>query len=173
MDTLRAYASCNGFVITKEHVRAFCQSVGNRSRLFTHDSDYEPYAPMDFLGVLVMPNFMWALSSMAVSNAMFKILHLHNKYLFVDGETMLKVGDRVSSDMIIADLVNTPAGRRVRLLASLYRCGQKIATLESTFLYRGDFIDIAKTFEHALDQRFTIRLSTANDVAVLMAKDTA
>ncbi|KAJ2026480.1 fatty acid synthase alpha subunit Lsd1 [Coemansia sp. S85] len=161
----------SGFVITKEHVRAFCQSVGNRSRLFTHDSDYEPYAPMDFLGVLVMPNFMWALSSMAVSNAMFKILHLHNKYLFVDGETMLKVGDRVSSDMIIADLVNTPAGRRVRLLASLYRCGQKIATLESTFLYRGDFIDIAKTFEHALDQRFTIRLSTANDVAVLMAKE--
>ncbi|KAJ2489200.1 fatty acid synthase alpha subunit Lsd1 [Coemansia sp. RSA 2050] len=161
----------SGFVITKEHVRAFCESVGNRSRLFTQDFDYEPYAPMDFLNVLVMPNFMWALSSMVVSNAMFKILHLHNRYQFVDGETMLKVGDRVSSDMIIADLVNTPTGRRVRLLANLYRCGQKIATLESAFLYRGDFTDIDKTFEHVLDQRFTIQLSTAHDIAVLMAKE--
>ncbi|KAJ2840336.1 fatty acid synthase alpha subunit Lsd1 [Coemansia sp. 'formosensis'] len=161
----------NGFVITKEHVRAFCQSVGNRSRFFTHNSDFELSAPMDFFCVQAMPNFMWVLFSKVVTNDMSKILHLHNRYQMEDGATMLKVGDRVRSDLVIADLVSTPIGRRVRLVANLYRRDQKIATLESAFLYRGDFIDIDKTFERALDQRLTIRLATANDIAVLMAKE--
>ncbi|KAJ2831723.1 fatty acid synthase alpha subunit Lsd1, partial [Coemansia furcata] len=43
--------------------------------------------------------------------------------------------------------------------------------MESVFMFRDDFIDIDKTFDHVLDRRFTIQLATAEDVAVLKAKE--
>ncbi|KAJ2864638.1 fatty acid synthase alpha subunit Lsd1 [Coemansia aciculifera] len=161
----------DGFVITKEHVRAFCQNVGNRSKHYSQGIGGDIFAPMDFLVVSTLPNFMRALSSTAVTKDILKILHLYNKYQIVDGATMLKVGESVSSDLTITDLVNTPIGRRAKLLINLYRYSQKVATIESAFLYRDEFIDIDKTFEHALDQRFTIQLLTANDITVLLAKE--
>ncbi|KAJ2332717.1 fatty acid synthase alpha subunit Lsd1, partial [Coemansia sp. RSA 2681] len=161
----------NGFIITKEHVRAFCQNVGNRSMCYAHEEPCGMFAPMDFLVVSTLPNFSLALSSTAVTNDLFKILHMYNRYEIVDGATTLRVGDRVSSDLVIAELLDTPAGRRVKLLINLYRRSQKIATIESAFLYRGDFVDISKSFKHKLDQRFAIQLATADDVAVLKAKE--
>ncbi|KAJ2465117.1 fatty acid synthase alpha subunit Lsd1, partial [Coemansia sp. RSA 2337] len=161
----------NGFVITKEHVRAFCQNVGNRSKHYSQEVDGKLFAPMDFLVVSTLPNFMRVLSSTAVTNDILKILHQYNKYTIVDGAEMLKVGESVSSELAIAGLVNTPLGRRVKLFIKLYRCGQKVATIESVFLYRNDFIDIAKAFDNVSDQRFIIQLDTAEDVAALEAKE--
>ncbi|KAJ2101023.1 fatty acid synthase alpha subunit Lsd1, partial [Coemansia sp. S142-1] len=162
----------DGFVITKEHVRAFCQNVGSRSKHYTQGVGGDMFAPMDFLVVSTLPNFMRALSSTAVTNDILKILHLYNKYTIVDGAEVLRVGESVSSELAITDLVNTPIGRRAKLLINLYRrCGQKIAAIESAFLYRNDFIDVDKTFEHALDRRFIIQLATPNDVIILEAKE--
>ncbi|KAJ2746708.1 fatty acid synthase alpha subunit Lsd1 [Coemansia sp. BCRC 34301] len=161
----------DGFVITKEHVRAFCLNVRNRSKHCSVEVDGKFLAPMEFLIVSATPSLSHMLSSTAVSNDLLKILHLYNKIRIVDGATMLRVGDRVSSKMMVVSLVNTPIGRRVELLATMYRCGQKLATMQSAFLYRDDFVDIDKALENALDQRFTIQLDTADDVAALEAKE--
>ncbi|KAJ2828474.1 fatty acid synthase alpha subunit Lsd1, partial [Coemansia sp. 'formosensis'] len=161
----------DGFVITKEHVRAFCQNVGNRSKHYSEEVGGDIFAPMDFLVVSIMPNLLRILSSTVVTSDMLKILHLYNKCQMVDGATMLRVGESVSSDVVIASMINTPIGRKVRLHANLYRSGQKIATIESAFLYRGDHIDIDKAFDHVLDQSFAVRLDTADDISALEAKE--
>ncbi|KAJ1657033.1 fatty acid synthase alpha subunit Lsd1, partial [Coemansia sp. RSA 25] len=160
-----------GFVITEEHVRAFCQNVGNRSKHYSLEVNGELFVPMDFLCVSAMPSLSLALSSPLVTSDAGKILHVYNRYQIMDGAAMLKVGDNVSSELVVASLVNTPLGRRVTLSTNLYRRSQKIATIESAFLYRGDFIDIDKTFDNALDQRFTVQLATAVDVAALETKE--
>ncbi|KAJ2910492.1 fatty acid synthase alpha subunit Lsd1, partial [Coemansia aciculifera] len=161
----------NGFVITKEHVRAFCQNVGNRSRHYALEVNGELFAPMDFLAVSSMPNLLLALSSPVVTNDWLKTLHLYNKYQLVDGAPMLKVGDNVSSKLVVSSLVNTPIGRKVTLVTNLSCRDQTVATIESAFIYRDDFVDTDKTFEHVLDQRFTIQLATAVEVTALEAKE--
>ncbi|KAJ2897463.1 hypothetical protein IWW38_001711, partial [Coemansia aciculifera] len=98
----------DGFVITKEHVRAFCQNVGNRSKHYSLEANGELFAPMDFLAASTTPNLLRVLTSTAVTNSLLKILHLYNKYQLVDGAPMLKVGDNVSSKLVVAGLVNTP-----------------------------------------------------------------
>ncbi|KAJ2867196.1 fatty acid synthase alpha subunit Lsd1 [Coemansia aciculifera] len=160
-----------GFVITKEHVRAFCQNVGNRSKHYSQEVGGKLFAPMDFMCVSISPNVMRVLASAAVTNNLLKILHLYNKYQIMDGAEMLKVGESVRSELVIAGLVNTPIGRQVKLFISLHRCDQKIATIESAFLYRDDFIDIDKTFDYISDQRFIIQLATVDDIAALEAKE--
>ncbi|KAJ2890915.1 fatty acid synthase alpha subunit Lsd1, partial [Coemansia aciculifera] len=161
----------DGFAITEEHVRAFCQNVGNRSKHYAVEVDGELFAPMDFFMVSALPNMLLALSAPVVTDDWLKVLHLYNKYQIVDGATMLKVGDKVRSELVIANLVNTPIGRKVTLFINLSCCGRKVATIESTFMYRDHFLDIDKTFERALDRRFTIQLATAVDVTVLEAKE--
>ncbi|KAJ2384726.1 fatty acid synthase alpha subunit Lsd1, partial [Coemansia sp. RSA 2611] len=126
---------------------------------------------MDFLVVSTMPNVIRTITSTAVTSDLFKVLHLYNKYRMVDGAAMLKVGESVGSELFVTGLVSTPIGRKIKLHANLYRCGQKIATVESVFLSRGDSIDIAKTFDQVLDQRFIIRLDSEDDVAALEAKE--
>ncbi|KAJ2337702.1 fatty acid synthase alpha subunit Lsd1 [Coemansia sp. RSA 2681] len=160
-----------GFVITEEHVRAFCQNVGNRSKHYSLEVNGELFVPMDFLCVSAMPGLSLALSSPLVTSDAGKILHVYNRYQIMDGAAMLKVGDNVSSELVVASLVNAPLGRRVTLSTNLYRRSEKIATIESVFLYWGDFIDIDKTFENVLDQRFTVQLATVADVAALEAKE--
>ncbi|KAJ2073744.1 fatty acid synthase alpha subunit Lsd1 [Coemansia sp. S155-1] len=161
----------DGFVITREHVRAFCLNVGNQSKHYCRETNGKLLAPMDFLIVSTTPNLTRMLHSKTVTNDLFKILHLGNIYRIVDGAPMLRVGESVSSELAVGGLVNTPIGRKVRLFIKLYRCGQNIATMESAFLYRDDFIDIAKAFDNVSDQRFIIQLDTAEDVAALEAKE--
>ncbi|KAJ1671756.1 fatty acid synthase alpha subunit Lsd1, partial [Coemansia sp. RSA 25] len=159
------------FVVTKEHIRAFCQNIGNRSRRYSMENGGNLFAPVDFMVVSSMPNMLRVLSSSLITNDLFKVLHLYNRYQILDGATMLKVGDKFSSDLVIAELVSLPIGRRVKLFINYYCRSQKIATIESAFLYRGDFIDIDKTFENVLDRRFTVHLATVADVAALEAKE--
>ncbi|KAJ2812529.1 fatty acid synthase alpha subunit Lsd1 [Coemansia furcata] len=161
----------DGFVITREHVRALCQNACNHSKHYSLEVDGDVLAPMDFLVVSVTPNLVRILSSTVVSNDFLKILHLYNKYQMVDGAPMLRVGESVSSDLVVSGLVNTPIGRKVSLFTKFHYRNQRVATMESVFMYRDDFIDIGKTFEHAEDQRFTIRLVTTEDVAALEAKE--
>ncbi|KAJ2897754.1 fatty acid synthase alpha subunit Lsd1, partial [Coemansia aciculifera] len=161
----------DGFVITKEHVRAFCQNVGNRSKHYSLEANGELFAPMDFFAVFSMPNLLRILTSTAVTNDLLKILHLYNKYQLVDGTAMLNVGDRVSSDLVLTELIDTPAGRKVKMLIGLYCHGQMIASIESAFVYRNDHVDIGNTFKKMLDQRFVIQLATANEVLALKTKE--
>ncbi|KAJ2058736.1 fatty acid synthase alpha subunit Lsd1 [Coemansia sp. S146] len=161
----------NGFVITREHVRAFCQNVGNQSKHYCREANGKLFAPMEFLIVSTTPNLTRMLSSTAVTNDLLKILHLYSKCRIVDGAPMLRVGDNVSSELVVGGLVNTPIGRKVSLFTKICYRNQSIAIMESAFLYRGDFIDIDKTFEHAEDQEFIIQLATTEDVAALEAKE--
>ncbi|KAJ2821256.1 hypothetical protein GGI24_004265, partial [Coemansia furcata] len=66
----------DGFVITREHVRALCQNSRNHSKHYFQEVDGEVFAPMDSLVVSVTPNLVRLLSSTAVSNDFLKILHL-------------------------------------------------------------------------------------------------
>ncbi|KAJ2908902.1 fatty acid synthase alpha subunit Lsd1, partial [Coemansia aciculifera] len=161
----------DGFVITKEHVRAFCQNVGNRSKHYSLEANGELFAPMDFLAASTTPNLLRVLTSTAVTNSLLKILHMHNKYQLVDGAPMLKVGDNVSSKLVVGNLVNTPIGRKVTIVVDLSCRGQKVASVEAAFIYRDDFVDTDKAFEHVLDQRFTIQLATEVEVIALEAKE--
>ncbi|KAJ2643441.1 hypothetical protein GGF44_001166, partial [Coemansia sp. RSA 1694] len=120
-------------VITKEHVRAFCQNVGNRSRHYSVEDGGSLFVPMDFMIVPTTPSMLRVLSSSLITNDLFKVLHLYNRYQILDGATMLKVGDKFSSDLVIAELVSLPIGRRVKLFINYYCRSQKIATIESAF----------------------------------------
>ncbi|KAJ2750540.1 fatty acid synthase alpha subunit Lsd1, partial [Coemansia pectinata] len=161
----------DGFVITREHVRALCLNVGNQSRHYCRETNGKLLAPMEFLIVSTTPNLTRMLSSTAVTNDLLKILHLYNKCQIVDGAPVLRVGDNVSSELAVGGLVNTPIGRKVSLFTKICYRNQSIAIMESAFLYRDDFIDIDKTFKHAENQQFIIRLATTEDVAALEAKE--
>ncbi|KAJ2879371.1 fatty acid synthase alpha subunit Lsd1, partial [Coemansia aciculifera] len=161
----------DGFVITREHVRALCLNVGNQSKHYCQETNGKLFAPMEFLIVSTTPNLTRMLSSTAVTNDLLKILHLYNKYRIVDGAPVLRVGDNVSSELVVGGLVNTPIGRKVSLFAKICYRNQSIAIMESAFLYQDDFIDIDKTFKHAENQQFIIRLATTEEVAALEAKE--
>ncbi|KAJ2859979.1 fatty acid synthase alpha subunit Lsd1 [Coemansia aciculifera] len=159
------------FIITEEHVNSVCQIVGNSSQHYSYATSSGLRAPMEFFYYAGTPSIMRILSSTVFGDGQLGIVHLYNKITLVDGTTPLMVGDRISSSLRVEELTNTASGKRITIVGLLSRGDQAVAHVETAFLARNLAICIDKAFQRASQQRFTIQLATANDVAALEATE--
>ncbi|KAJ2883955.1 fatty acid synthase alpha subunit Lsd1, partial [Coemansia aciculifera] len=126
---------------------------------------------MEFIYYAATPSIMYFLSSTVFGDGQLGIVHLYNKITLVDGTTPLMVGDRVSSSLCVEELTNTTSGKRITIVGLLSRSGQAVAHIETAFISHNLAVCINKMFQRGNQQRFTIQLATANDVAALEAKE--
>ncbi|KAJ2466075.1 fatty acid synthase alpha subunit Lsd1, partial [Coemansia sp. RSA 2322] len=159
------------FLITEDHVNSLCRVVGNRSRHFMRIPGAELFAPMEFYHVASTPVIMRILSATAFGDGQLSVVHLYNKLRIVDSAAPLMVGDALTSNMYMSGICNTGSGKLVKVVGNLRRRGQIVAYLETEFVSRKQRISIDKAYHYEYDQRFTISLDSASEVAALMAKD--
>ncbi|KAJ2826836.1 fatty acid synthase alpha subunit Lsd1, partial [Coemansia furcata] len=159
------------FTITQDHVYSQCQAVGNSSQHYLHVAESGLQAPYEFCYYAAIPSFMRILSSTVFGDGQLYIIHLYNRIELVDGSAPLVVGDSISSNMRVADITNMAADKRVTIVGSISRRGQVIAHIETAFLSCNFAISVDKAFQRMSQQRFTIQLATAEDVAALEAKE--
>ncbi|KAJ2829803.1 fatty acid synthase alpha subunit Lsd1, partial [Coemansia furcata] len=157
--------------ITEEHVYSACQAVGNRSQHYSYATNSGLRAPLEFYYYAATPSIMRILSSSVFGDGQLSVVHLYNKTELVDGSAPLMVGDSISSNMCVAEITSTASGKRVTIVGSISRNGQVIAHCETAFLSRNFSVSIDKAFQRMSQQRFTIQLATAEDVAALQAKE--
>ncbi|KAJ2909666.1 fatty acid synthase alpha subunit Lsd1, partial [Coemansia aciculifera] len=160
-----------GFEITEDHVYGACQTVGNSSRHYLYPTSSGLRVSMELLYYSATPAIMRILASTVFGGGQLGIVHLYNKVELVDGTTPLMVGDTVSTSLHIDEITNTASGKRFKVLGNLCRGSQVIAHIETAFLSRNNFACVEDTFLRANQQRFTVRLATANDVLALKAKE--
>ncbi|KAJ2827302.1 fatty acid synthase alpha subunit Lsd1, partial [Coemansia furcata] len=77
----------------------------------------------------------------------------------------------VADNMRVVEIINMAAGKRVTIVGSISRSGQVIAHIETAFLSCNFSVSVDKAFQRMSQQRFIIQLATAEDVAVLEAKE--
>lgn len=106
-----------------------------------------------------------------IDGDLLKLVHLSNGFRMVEGATPLKVGDVCKSEARIVSVVNAPEGKIVKVKGYVYRGGQRVIEVVSSFLYRGRFIDYENTFETTEEPDYLVPLETDADVGVLQSKD--
>ncbi|KAJ1726356.1 fatty acid synthase alpha subunit Lsd1, partial [Coemansia biformis] len=161
----------SALTITKDHSRALCRTVGNRSWQYVHARGGRVQAPMEFLHIAAFSSVLRILLSPVFGPNPTNVIHLYNKTMLNDGVVGLHVGDSIAAAVRICGLDNVALGKQLTLMITLCRAGQAIATIEMALLGRSHHVDVHKTIRRHSGLTITIALATAADIAVLEAKE--
>ena len=89
----------------------------------------------------------------------------------VDGAKPLAVGDVCKAEARIISVINANEGKIVKVKGFVYRQGQRVIEVVSSFLYRGRFSDYENTFDTTEEPDYVVSFQSDADVGVLQSKE--
>jgi fatty acid synthase subunit alpha len=107
----------------------------------------------------------------AIDGDLLKLVHLSNGFRMVDGAKPLAVGDVCKAEARIISVINASEGKIVKVKGFVYRQGQRVIEVVSSFLYRGRFSDYENTFDTTEEPDYVVPLQSDADVGVLQSKE--
>ncbi|KAI6168120.1 hypothetical protein EDD17DRAFT_746406 [Pisolithus thermaeus] len=157
--------------ISGKEVEAFCGVIGNQNEAYKLARANRVKAPMDFAIVTGWQAIMKAIFPPVIDGDLLKLVHLSNGFRLLPGAKPLEDGDACIADARITSVKNTDAGKVVQVRGHVYRDGQRIIEVTSSFLYRGRFLDFENTFETVNEPDYVVELSNDAAVGVVQSKE--
>lgn len=157
--------------IDSEEVEDFCAIIGNQGELFKSSRTEEVQAPLDFAIVTGWQAIMKSVFPASIDGDLLKLVHLSNGFRLLPGATPLKAGEVCKAEGRIVSVVNTDAGKAVRVKGHIIRDDQPVIEVVSGFLYRGRFTDFENTFELIESPDYVVELENEAVVGVLSSKE--
>ncbi|KAI8318135.1 hypothetical protein GQ54DRAFT_322741, partial [Martensiomyces pterosporus] len=161
----------NDVVITREWTSEYCSVIGNHSVNYPPNSERAALAPMDMLAVVSMDILCKSITTEHVHNGALNLVHLFNHMQYANGARLLKIGDTVSSKSIISELSNVDVGKRIVIDIQIYREGAQIATLQSSFLWRGIYAEESKMFKRVAEPLSQVTLRSIEEIKALETRE--
>ena len=107
----------------------------------------------------------------AIDGDLLKLVHLSNGFRMVDGAKPLAVGDVCKAEARIISVINASEGKIIKVKGFVYRQGQRVIEVVSSFLYRGCFSDYDNTFDTTEEPDYVVPLRSDVDMGVLQSKE--
>ncbi|KIJ66907.1 hypothetical protein HYDPIDRAFT_174219 [Hydnomerulius pinastri MD-312] len=158
-------------IISAKDVETFCGVVGNQNEAFKTARSDSVKAPMDFAIVTGWQAIMKSIFPATIDGDLLKLVHLSNGFRLIPGAKPLEAGDACIADARISSVKNTDAGKAVRVKGHVFRDGQPIIEVVSSFLYRGRFSDYENTFETVDEPDYVVDLANDAAVGVVQSKE--
>ncbi|KAI0350257.1 hypothetical protein OH77DRAFT_1499100 [Trametes cingulata] len=157
--------------IDEDDIENFCAVVGNQSEAFKSARNETPMAPMDFAIVTGWQTIMKAIFPAPIDGDLLKLVHLSNGFRLLEGAKPLKAGDVCKAEARIVAVINSDAGKTVKVKGYVTRDNERVIEVVSSFLYRGRFSDYENTFEILEEPDYLVELPTEASVGVLQSKE--
>ncbi len=106
----------------------------------------------------------------SIDGDLLRLVHLSNEFKTICGARPLEAGDVCKSEARISSVLNTDAGKAVKVTGVVKRGDDAVIEVTSAFLYRGKFTDFHQTFETKHEDDYLVYVETPADVAVLQSK---
>ncbi|KAI0077780.1 fatty acid synthase [Panus rudis PR-1116 ss-1] len=156
--------------IDEDEIEEFCAVVGNQGEEFKTTRTDTVQAPMDFAIVTGWQAIMKAVFPSSIDGDLLKLVHLSNGFRLLEGATPLKAGDVCKAEGRIVSVINTDAGKAVKVKGHIIRDGKRVVEVVSSFLYRGRFTDFENTFALIEEPDYLVELTNDAQVGVLKSK---
>ncbi|KAJ2080551.1 fatty acid synthase alpha subunit Lsd1, partial [Coemansia sp. RSA 988] len=164
--------ACNKtFTITENHIREFCHEVGNRSWQHAYSWNGRLLAPIELIHASATRDMLRVIASSFYGTGQLNLVHVSNRINLVDGPSNVFAGDTISTSTTVDGLYNTAAGKLLALKCVIQKQGQHFASLTAEFLGRLHYVDACKAFKRDSNQQISIVLTSAAEIAVLVAKE--
>ncbi|KAH9950013.1 fatty acid synthase [Amylocystis lapponica] len=153
------------------HVETFCAVIGNDGEAFKSVRTDKLQAPMDFAIVTGWQAIMKSIFPAVIDGDILKLVHLSNGFRLVGDAKPLQAGDVCKAEARVVSVINSDAGKTVKVKGFVLRGGLPVIEVISSFLYRGRFSDYDKTFELIEEPDYLVELASEADVGVLQSKE--
>ncbi|KAF9648674.1 fatty acid synthase [Thelephora ganbajun] len=157
--------------VTAKDIETFCDVVGNQSEAFKTVRNDRVQAPMDFGIVTGWQAIMKAIFPQSIDGDLLNLVYLSNGFCMLDGASPLHVGDVVTTEAKVASVINTDAGKAVKVIGNIVHEGKPVIEVTSSFLYRGRFTDYGNTFEIVQEPDYIVDYPTDASIGVLLSKE--
>ena len=107
----------------------------------------------------------------SIDGDLLRLVHLSNEFKAIPGARPLEAGDVCKSEARISSVLNTDAGKAVKVIGVVKRGDDAVIEVTSAFLYRGKFTDFHQTFETKHEDDYLVYVETPAEVAVLQSKE--
>lgn len=114
---------------------------------------------------------MKAIFPAPIDGDLLKLVHLSNGFRLLDGVKPLQAGDVCKAEARIVAIINSDAGKSVKVKGHVIRNGERVIEVVSSFLYRGRFSDYENTFEILEEPDYLVELPSEAAVGVLQSKE--
>ncbi|GBE87869.1 fatty acid synthase [Sparassis crispa] len=168
---LRATFTGPEVTIDADEIEAFCSVIGNDGEAFKTVRAENVQAPMDFAIVTGWQAIIKAIFPSTIDGDLLKLVHLSNGFRLVDDAKPLQAGDVCKIEARIVSVINSDAGKTVRVKGFVIRDGKPVIEVVSAFLYRGRYSEYDNTFELLEAPDYSVELATEADVGVLQSKE--
>ena len=106
-----------------------------------------------------------------IDGDLLKLVHLSNGFKIVNGAIPLRAEDTCNAEARITSVINTNAGKVMKVKGYMYHAGVAVTQVVSSFLYRGRFTDYQNTFETTEKPSYMVYPERDADVGVIQSKD--
>jgi fatty acid synthase subunit beta len=107
----------------------------------------------------------------SIDGDLLKLVHLSNGFKVVDGAAPFRAGDKCKAKAQISSVINANEGKIVKVKGHVYRDGQPVIEVVSSFLYRGRFGDFENTFETMEEPDYLVSYDNDASVGVIQSKE--
>jgi hypothetical protein len=114
---------------------------------------------------------MKAIFPASIDGDLLNLVHLSNGFRMVEGVEPLRAGDICKAEAHITSVINSDAGKVVKVSGCILRDSKPVIEVTSSFLYRGRFTDYENTFEITAEPDYVVPLDNDASVGVLQSKE--
>ncbi|KAJ2503686.1 fatty acid synthase alpha subunit Lsd1 [Coemansia sp. RSA 1972] len=152
-------------------VESFCRAIGNTSSHYIHSHDIttQPVVPMDYAMRVFWPAMCKCLMSPVCAGDLTRLVHVSNEFRVIGASTC--VGDKVSSQAWISEVVDSSSGRSVCVQGHVVRNGQPVMSIDTKFLIRSEAPDYACNFQNIDEDVVELEISDPAFLALLRGKE--
>ena len=127
--------------------------------------------PIDVCIVIAWDVLVKPLLVKDIDGDLLRLVHRSNTFEYASDCTPLRVGDKVNTTSHVQAIVIEKKGKSIVVKAEIERSGQAVATVTSTFFFKGSFSDFASTFQHSEEPEMKLDITNLEDEAVLRARE--
>ncbi|KAJ2358459.1 fatty acid synthase alpha subunit Lsd1 [Coemansia sp. RSA 2618] len=164
-----------GSVISADayEIEAFCRAIGNTSSQYitSYDSAVPAIAPMDYAMRMFWPALCKCLMSPACDGDLTSLVHVSNEFRIVERASPIRVGEQLSSEARVTEVVDGSTGRSVRVQGHVMRGDRPVVSIDTSFLYRGQKPDYAVNFRNVDEPTIELKIADAATLALLRGKE--
>ena len=127
--------------------------------------------PIDVCIVIAWDVLVKPLLVKEIDGDLLRLVHRSNTFEYASGCAPLRVGDKVNTTSHVQAILIEKTGKSVVVKAEIERSGQVVATVTSTFFFKGSFSDFTSTFQHSEEPEMKLDITTLQDEAILRDRE--
>ena len=160
-----------GFIVNGSILDGLMATIGRSEGNSLHVSSNSDIIPMDFLTLIAWDAIVQPLLISDLKYDLLSLVHQSNDVEYVSGNGPLRVDERLTSNSHIESVSIVDAGKLVRVRASILRVDEIIATVVSSFLFKGKYTDFENTLEDNESPWMMISVQSRQDEILLRARE--